>query len=88
MTQTSDTATQIVRGQLDAELAQIERAVKQRKKAMFRRGSKVKLVNLRPARPDLEGQIGTCVKVNATRITVELPDNRELLVPIEMLEPV
>lgn len=88
----STIAHAIERGEHDGELEQIEMAIARRKHAMFRRGSKVKLVGLTKF-PDLEGQIGTVVKVNSKRITVGLGAKgdfgyeRELLVPVGMLEP-
>jgi hypothetical protein len=90
----SAVANAIRRGDHDAELAQIEYAIASRKKNLFRPGVKVRLVNLRPASPDMEGKVGTVVKVNAKRITVGLGERTdwggwtegEPLVPIEMLE--
>lgn len=88
----SSVASAIERGQHDAELEQIDVAIKRRKRAMFRPGSRVRLVGLTKF-PQYERKIGTVVKVNPTRVTVGIGDNdpvlgyeRELLVPVGMLE--
>jgi hypothetical protein len=94
-----EVCSQIVAGNHDGDLDAILQAVTYRKKIMFRPGAKVRLVNTR--NPEMEGQIGTVIKVNSKRISVGLgepeglrgaygrkpyyPDG-ELLVPASMLE--
>jgi len=89
----SAVANAIRKGDHDAELEQIDMAVKSRKQQLFRPGAKVRLVGLSRA-SHLEGKVGTVVKVNAKRITVGVGDKTdwgsytegELLVPVGMLE--
>jgi hypothetical protein len=83
-------AAQIIEGEFDADLGYIEQACKARKKNLFRRGTKVKLVGTRSV--ELDGQVGTVLKVNATRISVGLGElleygyEQEYNVPPNMLE--
>jgi len=61
-------ATDILKGNYDDDLDQIDAAVKYRKKDMFRAGAKFKLVDTR--NPELEGKTATVIRVNAKRIAV------------------
>ena len=90
----SAVANAIRKGDHDAELEQIELAIKNRKRNLFRPGMKVKLVNLSSS-PELEGRIGEVVKVAPTRIKVGLGEKAPwgwsegtILCPIGMLEVV
>lgn len=90
---TSAIAEAIKDGRHDSELEAISSAIQWRKKVMFRKGVKVRLVGLSRS-PHLEGRIGTVEKVNVKRITVGLGEKDEhgfypegeLLVPVGMLE--
>lgn len=84
-------AAQILDGDFDGDLDHIASAVAARKKMMFRPNARVRLVGTR--NPEIDGQIGTVVKVNAKRVTVGLGDRdpvfgyaQEFLVPVAMLE--
>lgn len=88
----SPLAQEILKGDHDAELEQIDLAIRNRKRMMFRPGSKVRLVGTR--NPTIDGQIGTVIKVNPKRISVGLGEKgqfgyeQEYLVPVGMLEAV
>lgn len=82
----------IMEGEYDADLDTILAAVAYRKKVMFRPGSKVRLSGTRNT--EIDGQIGTVIKVNAKRISVGLGEKsewgyeQEFLVPASMLTAV
>lgn len=61
---------QILDGDLDELLQDIEHAMYFRKRNRFRKGSQVRLVNTR--NPSLDGQVGTILKINAKTITVRV----------------
>lgn len=92
LSEVSPLVADILNGDHDDILDYIDQAVQARKKRMYRPGAKVRLVGTRNA--EIDGQIGTVVKVNAKRITVGLGEKsewgyeREYLVPISMLEVV
>lgn len=67
---TCEIAAKIIDGDYDGDLAYIAQAVQARKKTMYRKGSKVKLVGTRNV--EIDGKVGTVLKVNATRVTVGL----------------
>lgn len=79
-------------GSHDEFLEQIDLAVRYRKRAMFRPGSRVKVVNC--SNPEIDGQVGTVVKVNVKRITVGFGEknpwgfDKSYLMPVRMLETV
>lgn len=81
---TCETARAIVDGEHDADLDYIQGAVQARRKMMFRRGARVRLTGTR--NPEIEGQTGTVVKVNAKRVTVDIDESGEFNVPTTMLE--
>ena len=61
---------QIIEGEFDEVLDVIEQSVHYRKKLMFRVGAKVRLVGTRNV--EIDGKIGTVLKVNSKRISVGL----------------
>lgn len=65
---TCEIAAAILDGKHDADLGHIVEAAQARKKMMYRKGAKVKLVGTK--NPTLDGKVGTVLKVNATRISV------------------
>jgi hypothetical protein len=87
---TCDTAAAILDGSLDGDLEWIEQAIRARRKAMFRVGSRVRLHGTR--NPNMEGKEGVVMRVNAKRVTVGIGTRdqfgyeNELLVPTTMLE--
>ena len=62
----------IMRGEHDEDLDYISQACSARLKTRFRKGSKVRLVGTRNV--EIEGKIGTVIKVNPKRIAVGLGD--------------
>ena len=74
----------ILGGEHDAQLGAIESAVAMRKRHVFRRGAKVRIMGA--THGELNGQIGTVVRVNPKRIAVVLEDGKEWGVPMSMLE--
>jgi hypothetical protein len=79
-------AAAIEDGEHDADLDYIHQAVQQRRKRLFRYGSRVRLVGTRSI--ELDGQEGTVLKVNSRKVSVRLDDGREYNVPTGMLETV
>lgn len=77
-------AAAIEDGEHDADLDFIHQAVQARRKRLFRYGARVRLVGTRSV--ELDGQVGTVLKVNARKVTVRLDDQREYNVPTGMLE--
>jgi hypothetical protein len=83
-------AAEILDGAHDADLDYIQQAVQERRKNTFRPGLRVRLHGTRD--PELDGQVGTVVKVNPKRVTVGLGERdqfgypREFNVPAAMLE--
>ena len=65
---TCETARAIIAGELDSDLDFIVQAAQARKKAMFRKGTKCRLVGTRNAH--LEGNECEILKVNSKTITV------------------
>lgn len=86
----STVADAILAGDHDAELEQIDMAIRNRKRRMFRPGALVKLTGTR--NPTIDGKIGTVIKVNPKRVSVGLGEkgpygyDHEYLVPVGMLE--
>jgi hypothetical protein len=80
----------IVAGEHDADLDQIDLAIRNRKRRMFRPGTKVRLHGTRNA--SIDGMTGVILKVNAKRMTVGLGEKdqfgyeKEFLIPASMLE--
>lgn len=87
---TCETARAIMAGELDSDISFILEACKARTKSMFRKGSRVRLVNTRNV--SLEGAEGTIVKVNQKSVTVGVGEKdefgylKEYNVPLAMLE--
>lgn len=71
---TCEIAAAIIDGKYDADLGYIAEAVQARKKAMYRKGVKVRLVGTK--NPSLDGKVGTVLKVNATRISVGVGEKK------------
>jgi hypothetical protein len=72
----------ILDGDFDGSLDQIDRAIKGRKKHMFRPGTRVRVTGNK-ARGE-----GTVTKVHLKRIGVTMDDGRDWLIPASMLEVV
>lgn len=91
---TSETARQIMDGELDAELDTLQQAIAARRKNMFRSGTRVRVHGANNA--ELNGQVGTVMRVNPKRISVGFGEydheiglfEREYNIPPSMLEPV
>lgn len=77
---TNQLVAAILDGEHDASLAELERAVTRRKKQMFRPGTRVRVEGSKVA-----GE-GTVLKVNPKRISVQMDDGRDWLIPPSMLE--
>ena len=90
-------AAEILDGNHDADLDYIVQAAAARKKAMFRKGSKVRLTGTK--NPGLDGKVGTVIRCNPKTVAVGVGeattgiygttyDGGEYNVPLHMLEPV
>ncbi len=64
----SPLAMEIWEGKHDGDIELIQLACAARLKGMFRKGAKVRLVGTR--NPELDGKIGTVLKVNPKRVSV------------------
>lgn len=92
---TCETARRIMDGELDADLTYILEACAARKKNMYRKGTKIRLVGTKNV--SLDGKEGVVTKVNAKTVSVGIgapstefgmtyyPDG-EYNVPLSMLE--
>jgi len=91
---TAAVVAQILDGEHDDVLGHIQDAVTTRRKNLYRPGTQVRAVNTRNV--DLEGQVGTVIKVNARRVTVGFGEHdqawgtweKEFNVPDNMLQVV
>jgi hypothetical protein len=87
---TSETARQIMDGELDDQLEMLQQAIAARRHNLYKPGSRVRAIGVKNA--DLAGQIGTIIKVNPKRITVGFGEQtewgfeREFNMPLSMLE--
>lgn len=69
---TCEIAAEIIDGKHDDDLDYIAQAVKARIKMRFRKGDRVKLVGTR--NPEIDGKVGTVLKVNAKTVSVGVGD--------------
>lgn len=74
----------ILVGEHDTDLDRIDRAVRRRKQAMFRPGTRVRAID----GSRVDGEEGIVIKVNLKRVTVQMDDGRSWLMPVNMLEVV